>query len=92
LVKAIIRVTNSCIYILATEWHFLLFTTHGIYCTSGMEYNINLSKSAAKEEKESLRKSVKRVVGIIVGLLRDRVTAQNSSSSKRARIEKFIKK
>ena len=71
-----------------TEWHFIIYTPDGIYSTSGSEYQINLTKSAVKENPELLRSNVKRVIGIIVGLLKDWV----SVDSKRARIKKFIKK
>ncbi|PKY20829.1 hypothetical protein RhiirB3_498916 [Rhizophagus irregularis] len=56
-----------------TEWYFIIYTPDGIYCTSGIEYQINLTKSAVKENPELLRNNVKRVIGIIVGLLKDRV-------------------
>jgi len=75
-----------------TEWHFIIYTPDGIYCTSGSEYQINLTKSAVKENPELLRNNVKRVIGIIVGLLKDRVSVDSSPTSKRARIKKLIKK
>ena len=75
-----------------TEWHFIIYTLDGIYCTSGSEYQINLTKSAIKENPELLRSNVKRVIGIIVGLLKDRVSVDSSPTSKRARIKKIIKK
>ncbi|GES79197.1 hypothetical protein GLOIN_2v1652170 [Rhizophagus clarus] len=55
-----------------TEWHFIIYTLDGIFSTSGSEYQINLTKSAVKENPELLRNNVKRVIGIIVGLLKDR--------------------
>ena len=75
-----------------TEWHFIIYTPDGIFSTSGSEYQINLTKSAVKENPELLRNNVKRVIGIIVGLLKDRVSVDSSPTSKRARIKKFIKK
>ncbi|GES95248.1 hypothetical protein GLOIN_2v1511347 [Rhizophagus clarus] len=75
-----------------TEWHFIIYTPDGIYSTSGSEYQINLTKSAVKDNPELLRSNVKRVIGIIVGLLKDRVSVDSSPTSKRARIEKIIKK
>jgi hypothetical protein len=54
-----------------TEWHFIIYTPDGIYSTSGSEYQINLTKSAVKDNPELLRSNVKRVIGIIVGLLKD---------------------
>ena len=69
------------------EWHFIIYTPDGIYCTSGSEYQINLTKSAIKENPELLRSNVKRVIGtIIVGLLKHRVNVHSSPPSKRARI------
>ena len=76
-----------------TEWHFIIYTPDSIYSMSGSEYQINLTKSAVKENPdELLRSNVKRVIGIIVGLLKDRVSVDSSPSSKRARIKKIIKK
>ncbi|PKY54548.1 hypothetical protein RhiirA4_473418 [Rhizophagus irregularis] len=54
------------------EWHFIIYTPDGIYCTSSSKYQINLTKSAIKENPELLRSNMKRVIGIIVGLLKDR--------------------
>ncbi|CAG8784854.1 28209_t:CDS:2, partial [Dentiscutata erythropus] len=61
-----------------TEWHFIIYTPDGIFCTSGSEYQINLTKSAIKENPDLLRSNVKRVIGIIVGLLKDRVSVDSS--------------
>ncbi|RHZ44027.1 hypothetical protein Glove_772g21 [Diversispora epigaea] len=47
----------------ATEWHFIKLATEGLYCTSKSEYRINLSKTALKEDLESIRKGVKIVIG-----------------------------
>jgi len=43
-------------------------------------------------DPDLLRSNVKRVIGIIVGLLKDWVSVDSSPVSKRARIKKFIKK
>src|ERR1043165_9962707 len=75
-----------------TEWHFIIYTPDGIYFTSGSKYQINLTKSTVKENPKLLCSNVKRVIGIIVGLLKDRVSVDSSPASKRARIKKFIKK
>ena len=72
-----------------TEWHFIMYTPDDIYSTRGSEYQINLTKSAVKENPELLRSNVKRVIGIIVGLLKDRVSVDSSPA---ARIKKYIKK
>ena len=75
-----------------TEWHFIIYTPDGIFSTSGSEYQINLTKSAIKENPELLRNNVKRVIGIIVGLLKNRVSVDSFPTSKRVRIKKLIKK
>ena len=75
-----------------TKWHFIIYTPDGIYSTSGSEYQINLTKSAIKENPDLLQNNVNRVIGIIVGLLKDRVSVDSSPASKRARIKKIIKK
>ena len=74
------------------EWHFIIYTPDGIYSTSGSEYQINLTKSAIKENLELLQSNMKRVISIIVGLLKDRVSIDSFLASKRARIKKIIKK
>ena len=76
----------------STEWHFIIYTPDNIYSMSGGEYQINLMKFAVKENPELLRSNVKRVISIIVGLLKDRVSIDSSLASKRARIKKIIKK
>ena len=73
-----------------TEWHFIIYTPDGIYSTNGSEYQINLTKSAVKENPELLRNNVKRVIGIIVGLLKDRVSVDSSLTSKDQKIYQKI--
>ena len=80
------------IVITSTEWYFIIYTSDSIYFTSGSEYQINLMKFAIKENPKLLRSNVKRVIGIIVGLLKDQISVDSSPSSKRVRIKKFIKK
>ncbi|RHZ57821.1 hypothetical protein Glove_383g6 [Diversispora epigaea] len=65
----------------ATEWHFIVFATDGIYCTSKSEYRINLSKTALKKDLESTREDVNQVLGVIVGLLKDRISVDNSPAT-----------
>jgi len=36
-----------------TEWHFIIYTPDGIFSTSGSEYQINLTKSAVKDNPEA---------------------------------------
>ncbi len=50
------------------------------------------SKSAIKENPKLFHSNMKRVIGIIIGLLKDRVSINSFLSSKRARIKKFVKK
>ena len=75
-----------------TEWHFIIYTLDGIFSTSSNEHQINLTKFTVKDNPELLRSNVKRIIGIIIGLLKDRVSVDSSPASKRARIKKFIKK
>jgi hypothetical protein len=65
-------------------------------CTSKDLFNIQFSEHALKEgsdEEKDLRKNVKRVMEVIVGLLKDRVEVDDSPdvNVKRARTEKYIK-
>jgi hypothetical protein len=76
----------------ATDWYFLLYTSEGISCTSEIEYHISLTKAIAKEENEAeLRKSVKWVMEVIVGLLKDRVDVEKEPSKKKARVQEYLK-
>jgi len=63
----------------------------GLYCTSKSEYWINLSKMALKEDLESIRKGVKTVIGVVVGLLRDRITMYDEHEIKKRHIRKSNK-
>src|SRR6266542_244585 len=74
-----------------TEWHFIIYTLDGIYSTSGSEHQINLTKSTIKENSELLRSNIKRIIGIIIGLLKDHVSVDSYLVRKRASIKKFIK-
>ena len=66
-----------------------MFTTDGLYCTSKKEFQINLSKSAVEEKPTALKTSVKKILEIIVGLLKDRVGVEPLPASKRARVKKM---
>ena len=66
-----------------------MFTTDGLYCTSKKEYQINLSKSAVEENPGALKESVKKILGIVVGLLKDRASVEPLPASKRARVKKM---
>src|SRR6266498_2673200 len=80
------------IVITGAKWHFIIYIPNGIYCTSNSEYQINLTKFVIKENLELLHNNMKRVIGIIVGLLKDRVSVNSFLASKRARIKKINKK
>ncbi|CAG8730433.1 14483_t:CDS:2, partial [Dentiscutata heterogama] len=75
----------------ATEWHFIKLCAEGLYCTSKSEYRINLSKTALKEDLESIKRGVKKVVGVVVGLLRDRITMCDEHEIKKRRIQESKK-
>ncbi|GBC39949.1 uncharacterized protein OCT59_012120 [Rhizophagus irregularis] len=75
----------------ATDWYFILHSTEAIYCTSKTEYRISLTEDALKDSTD-LRKNVKRILGVIVGLLRDRVSASEEPANKKRRVEEIIKK
>ncbi|PKY49098.1 hypothetical protein RhiirA4_422686 [Rhizophagus irregularis] len=69
----------------ATDWYFILHSTEGIYCTSKTEYRISLTEDAIKNPTE-LRKNVKRILEVIVGLLKDRVSASEEPANKKRRV------
>ncbi|CAG8787207.1 44361_t:CDS:2 [Gigaspora margarita] len=73
-----------------TNWYFILYTTEGIYCTSETEYHISLTKSALKDDTD-LKRNVKRVMEIIVGLLKDRITVKKAPDAKKQRVEEKYK-
>ncbi|RIA82368.1 hypothetical protein C1645_835489 [Glomus cerebriforme] len=80
------------IMLTGTEWHFIMYTPNDIYSMSSSEYQINLMKFTIKKNPDLLQSNVKRVIGIIVGLLKDHVSIDSYSASKRVRIKKYIKK
>ncbi|GES96963.1 hypothetical protein GLOIN_2v1709121 [Rhizophagus clarus] len=73
----------------ASDWYFLMYTPERIYCSKD-DYHIVLTENIMKNDAE-LRRGVKKVMGVIVGLLKDRVEVDDSPDSKRARTKKFIK-
>src|ERR1044072_5654311 len=75
----------------ATDWYFILHSTEAIYCTSRTEYRISLTEDALEDPTE-LRKNVKRILEVIVGLLKDRVSASDEPANKKHRVEDIIKK
>ena len=72
--------------------HHLLYTSEGISCTSETEYHIGLTKAMFKENEAELRKNVKRVMEVIVGLLKDRVDVEKEPKNKKARVQEYLKK
>ncbi|GES76652.1 hypothetical protein GLOIN_2v1721776 [Rhizophagus clarus] len=74
-----------------TDWYFILHSTEGIYSTSRTEYQISLTEDTLKDDTE-LRKNVKRVLEVIVGLLKDRAVGSEESATKKRRVKEIIKK
>ncbi|CAG8453818.1 6569_t:CDS:2 [Funneliformis mosseae] len=74
----------------ATDWYFILHSTEAIYYTSRTEYRVSLTEDALEDPTE-LCKSVKRILEVIVGLLKDRVSASDEPASKKRRVEEKIK-
>ena len=74
-----------------TDWYFILHSTEGIYSTSRAEYRISLTEDALKDDTE-LRKNVKRVLEVIIGLLKDRAVGSKKLETKKCHVEEIIKK
>jgi len=80
----------------ARDWHFLLYTP-GIISQGGkLPLSIDFSEDALDKESieyQTLRNGVKKVLGVVVGLLKDRACAEDDSpSKKKARIEEYRSK
>ena len=58
---------------------------------SRTEYRISLTEDTIKDPTD-LRKNVKRILGVIIGLLKDRVSASEEPANKKRRVEEIIKK
>jgi hypothetical protein len=76
---------------IAIDWYFILYSTEGIFYTSKTEYRISLTEDALKDSTE-LHKNVKRILEVIVGLLKDRVSASEELTNKKRRVEEIVKK
>ncbi|GES89159.1 hypothetical protein GLOIN_2v1502041 [Rhizophagus clarus] len=80
----------------ASDWYFILFASDGISSTSKDPINIRFTESALKEgsdDEKDLRKNVKRVMEVIVGLLKDRLECVDEEPDrKRARVEGYRSK
>ena len=72
-----------------TDWYFILHTTDAIYCTSKTEYRISLTEAVLEDDTE-LRKSVKRILEVIIRLLKDRMSASDESATKKRRVQEKI--
>jgi len=72
----------------ATDWHFILYTPEGVFSTSQTVYNIELSKASIEDDSD-LRKGVKKVLQVIVGILKDRVRVEKEPEAKKRRIAKI---
>ncbi|CAG8609194.1 2598_t:CDS:2, partial [Funneliformis caledonium] len=66
-------------------------STEGIYSTSRIEYRISLTENALQDDIE-LRKNVKRILEVIVGLLKDRALGSEEPTTKKSCVEEIIKK
>lgn len=73
------------------DWHFLLYTPGSISKGSKSPHIIIFTDDALDESSEEYRtlcESVRKVLGIIVGLLMDR-TCDDEPERKRARVESY---
>ncbi|GBB98479.1 hypothetical protein RclHR1_03240004 [Rhizophagus clarus] len=76
----------------ARDWHFHLYSPGEILQASKAPFSIEFVEEALvenSEEYKTLRKGVKKVLGIIIGLLEDRACVEDKSDRKRARIEGY---
>ncbi|RIA79457.1 hypothetical protein C1645_882660 [Glomus cerebriforme] len=71
------------------DWYFIMYMPERIYCTK-VNYHIDLTEDILDDDAK-LRQGVKEVMGVIVGLLKDRVEVDDTPDSKRIRTKKFIK-
>ncbi|EXX78522.1 hypothetical protein RirG_014190 [Rhizophagus irregularis DAOM 197198w] len=71
-----------------TDWYFTLHSTEGIYSTSRTEYRISLTENTLKDSTE-LRKNVKRILEVIVGLLMDRASVSREPATKKRHVEEI---
>ena len=66
-----------------------MYISEKIYCSKD-DYHIALNEKIMKDDAELLR-GVKKVMGVIVGLLKDRVEVDDSPDSKRARTKNLLR-
>ncbi|RHZ74994.1 hypothetical protein Glove_218g34 [Diversispora epigaea] len=74
----------------AMDWHFIMYTPEKVYRVKD-DYHVPLTENVLENDTE-LRRDVKKVMEVIVGLLKDRVNVDDSPAIKKARTEKYIKK
>ena len=80
----------------ARDWHFLLYSPGEISQASELPLAIEFNKKALvkdSEEHKTLHSGVKKVLGMVVGMLIDRASAEDESpSKKKARVEGYRSK
>ncbi|GBB94481.1 hypothetical protein RclHR1_23620003 [Rhizophagus clarus] len=72
----------------ARDWHFLLYSPGEILQASKAPFSIEFVEESLvenSEEYQTLHKGVRKVLGIIVGLLKDRACAEEEPERKRVR-------
>ncbi|RIA79056.1 hypothetical protein C1645_132228 [Glomus cerebriforme] len=76
----------------ARDWHFLLYSPGEISQASELPLAIEFNKKALdtdSEEYKTLRSGVKKVLGMIVGMIIDRACVEDEPDRKRSRIEGY---
>jgi len=74
------------------DWHFLLYTPGEISKASDTPLTIEFTKKALDKKSEEYRAlwdGVKKVLGVVVGLIKDRASIEKSPAKKRARVEAY---
>lgn len=74
------------------DWQFLLYAPKTILKGNKLPYKIELTDDALvydSEEYHSLCKDVRKILGIIVGLLKDRACVDNSPEAKRIKVNSY---
>ena len=80
----------------ARDWNFLLYSPNEISRESEAPFTISFNRKALNKESEeyqTLYNGVKKVLGMVVGMLIDRASAEDESpSKKKARVEGYRSK
>src|SRR5581483_1746797 len=77
------------------DWQFLLYAPKTILKGNKLPYKIELTDDALvidSVEYHSLCKDVKKILGIIVGLLKDRACVDDSPEAKRIKVDSYLLK